>query len=59
MRLNSWCNMTIVSYADLIFVGFLHFLKRVDTTLFDRFISIDPTFSRVYYASEEWLKKDD
>lgn len=48
-----------VSYADFIFVGFLHFLKRVDSSLFDRFVSLDPTFTRVYDASREWLEKDD
>ena len=59
MRLKIRHNMMIASYADLIFVSFLHFLKRVDIALFDRFVSIDPTFSRVYDASKEWLKKDD
>lgn len=48
-----------VSYADFIFVGFLHFLKRVDIAVFDRFVFIDPTFTKIYEASKEWLNKDD
>lgn len=43
----------------MIFVSFLHFLKRVESGLFERFVALDPAFSEVYDASKEWLKKDD
>ncbi|KAF2472248.1 uncharacterized protein BDR25DRAFT_333615 [Lindgomyces ingoldianus] len=48
-----------VSYADLIFVSFLHFLKRLDKGVFERFLSFDTAFSTIYDASKEWLAKDD
>ncbi|KAF2189447.1 hypothetical protein K469DRAFT_736796 [Zopfia rhizophila CBS 207.26] len=48
-----------VSYADLIFVSFLHCLRRVDEGIFERFISLDPAFSAIYDASKQWLVKDD
>ncbi|KAF2018679.1 hypothetical protein BU24DRAFT_447328 [Aaosphaeria arxii CBS 175.79] len=48
-----------LSYADFIFVAFLHFLKRVEVDVFERFLSLDNSFSAIYEASSEWLKKDD
>jgi hypothetical protein len=48
-----------VSYADFNFVAFLHFLKRVDVEVFERFIAFDQGFATIYDASKEWLKKDD
>ncbi|ORY13705.1 hypothetical protein BCR34DRAFT_480523 [Clohesyomyces aquaticus] len=48
-----------VSYADFIFVSFIQFLKRIDDEKFERFTSLDPTFSRIYDASKQWLAKDD
>lgn len=49
----------VVSYADFIFVSMLHFLKRIDEKIYKRFIELDPSFSRVYDASKQWLEKDD
>ncbi|KAH7114486.1 glutathione S-transferase-like protein [Dendryphion nanum] len=48
-----------VSYADFIFVSFLHFLKCLGENYFERFVSLDPAFANVYDASEKWLKRDD
>ncbi|OCL06103.1 hypothetical protein AOQ84DRAFT_390428 [Glonium stellatum] len=48
-----------VSYADFILVAFLHFLKRVDQAVFDRFVAHDPAFSAIYEASQAWLARDD
>ncbi|PVI04228.1 hypothetical protein DM02DRAFT_611662 [Periconia macrospinosa] len=49
-----------VSYADFIFVSFLHFLKRVDkdNTLFERYLALDPTFPKIYNASKQWLENE-
>jgi hypothetical protein len=49
----------VVSYADLIFVSFLKFMQRLDTDNFERFLSLDPAFGKVYDASKQWLEKDD
>ncbi|OAK98600.1 hypothetical protein IQ06DRAFT_294972 [Phaeosphaeriaceae sp. SRC1lsM3a] len=48
-----------VSYADFIFVGMLHFMRRIDEKLFERFCEFDPAFEKLYEACGEWLKKDD
>ena len=49
----------VVSYADFIFVTFLHFLKRVDPQVHERFLAHDAAFAKVYEASQPWLKKED
>jgi len=48
-----------VNYADFIFVAFLEFLRRIDVTDFERFLSLDPAFRKVYEASKEWLRRAD
>ncbi|KAF2706658.1 hypothetical protein K504DRAFT_384821 [Pleomassaria siparia CBS 279.74] len=50
---------TVVSYADVIFVSFLQCIRRVSEDMFQRYLSLDPAFGKVYEASKEWLKKDD
>lgn len=47
-----------VSYADFIFVAMLHFVKRLDEQAFQRMVSFDPAFSKVYEASRQWFAKD-
>ena len=47
-----------VSYADFIVVGALHFLKRIEARLYERFISIEPAFGKLYEACEVWLARD-
>lgn len=50
-----------VSYADFIFVSWLHFIKRIDKdeTLFERFLALDPAFPKIYRASQQWLGNED
>ncbi|KAF2131525.1 hypothetical protein P153DRAFT_365107 [Dothidotthia symphoricarpi CBS 119687] len=48
-----------VSYADFIFVSMLHFFKRLDEGIFERYLALDPTFPRVYEACKQWLQKED
>lgn len=52
-------DLMAVSYADFIFVGMLHFMRRIDEKLFERFCEFDPAFEKLYEACGEWLKKDD
>jgi hypothetical protein len=40
------------------FVAYLHFLKRVDEGVFQRYLALDSTFPRLYDASKQWLEKD-
>lgn len=51
--------MQAVSYADFIFVSLLQFLKRVDDSVFQRYLALDPTFPKIYEASKQWLQKED
>jgi hypothetical protein len=51
--------MLAVTYADFIFVSFLEFIRRVDLRSFEKFLSLDPEFGKVYEASQEWLKRAD
>jgi hypothetical protein len=48
-----------VSYADFIFISFLHFIKRVDEDVFARFVSHDAAFLAIYEATRPWLQKRD
>ncbi|KAF2733185.1 glutathione S-transferas-like protein [Polyplosphaeria fusca] len=48
-----------VSYADVIFVSFLQFMKRLDSEIFERYLAFDPAFSEIYNASKQWLVKED
>lgn len=47
-----------VSYADFIFVSSLYFVKRLDEQVFQRLVSFDPVFAKVYEACEQWFTKD-
>lgn len=47
-----------VSYADFIFVGMLHFMRRIDEELYRRYCGFDKAFERLYEACGEWLKRD-
>jgi glutathione S-transferase len=47
-----------VSYADFIFVAMLHFLKRLDEQAFQKLLSFDESFSKVYEGSRQWFLKD-
>ncbi|KAF2746428.1 hypothetical protein M011DRAFT_425067 [Sporormia fimetaria CBS 119925] len=48
-----------VTYADLIFVSFLEFLRRSGDGMFEKWMALDPAFEKVYEASKEWLKRAD
>lgn len=48
-----------VSYADVIFVTVLKFISRIDEGIFQRYLSLDPAFPKVYEASKKWLAKED
>ncbi|KAF3000214.1 hypothetical protein E8E13_007113 [Curvularia kusanoi] len=47
-----------VSYADFIFTSMLYFVKRLDQGTFDRMVSYDPAFSKLFEASSQWFAKD-
>ena len=47
-----------VSYADFIFTAMLYFIKCLDEDGFQRLLSFDPAFSKVYEASRQWFTKD-
>ena len=49
----------IVSYADLVIVAALYFMKRTDEKIFERAIQIEPALKVLYDASQEWRKRDD
>ncbi|MCJ1461135.1 hypothetical protein MMC28_011517 [Mycoblastus sanguinarius] len=48
-----------VSYADLVIVGALQFIKRIGEDLFERAMRIEPALKKLYDASEGWLERDD
>lgn len=47
-----------VSYADFMFVSMLCFVRRLDEQAYQRLLSFDPAFSKVYEASRQWFAKD-
>lgn len=51
-----------VSYADFVFVSFLHFVRRVDREgdVFERVLGLDDKggFERLYEACKVWLERD-
>ena len=49
---------TEVSYADFILVSMLYFVKRVSEEAFQKILSIDDSFSKVYEASRQWFTED-
>ena len=56
---NTVANKSPVSYADVIFVAYLHFMKRLDSQIFERYLAFDPAFQELYDASKQWLAKED
>ncbi len=47
-----------VSYADLVVVGALQFLKRIEARLYDKTVTIEPALGKLYEACEGWLERD-
>lgn len=47
-----------VSYADFIFVSALYFVKCLSEEAFQKILSVDASFSKVYEASRQWFAKD-
>ncbi|KAF2090785.1 hypothetical protein K490DRAFT_62113 [Saccharata proteae CBS 121410] len=47
-----------VSYADFVFVGFLHFCRRIRQDMFERVVATDRAFAMVYDACSKWLERD-
>jgi glutathione S-transferase len=47
-----------VSYADFIFVSALFFVKRLDEQAYQRMISFDPAFTKIFEASRQWFTRD-
>ncbi|OSS45724.1 hypothetical protein B5807_09601 [Epicoccum nigrum] len=47
-----------VSYADFIFTSMLFFVKLLDESAFDKIVSQDPAFSKLYEATSQWFAKD-
>lgn len=54
-----FCMGAIPSYADFVIVSLLHFFKVIDQDIYDRIVTIDKRFNRLYKASEKWLERDD
>jgi len=52
-------SLLVVSYADVVLVTFLHFLKRAGEGLFEKWVAHDDEFLRIYEASKQWLDKED
>jgi hypothetical protein len=40
-------------------VAFIHCLKRIDESVYDRLIGLDPELKKLYDACGKWLEKDD
>lgn len=47
-----------VSYADFIFVAMLYFVKKLSEEAFQKILSFDPAFPKVYEASRQWFTRD-
>ncbi|KAL8724358.1 MAG: hypothetical protein Q9166_007994 [cf. Caloplaca sp. 2 TL-2023] len=47
-----------LSYADFILVSAMHFLRRVEEGLFERFVDIDPAFERLFKACKGLVERD-
>lgn len=47
-----------LSYADIIFVTYIHFAKRLNKQDFERLLSHDESFGKLYQACGKWLEKD-
>ena len=49
---------TNVSYADLVVVGALQFLKSIEERLFERMVGVEPCLKQLYDASRDYLERD-
>ena len=49
----------LASYADFVTVGFMHCVKRVDESVFERIIGLEPELKKLYDACGKWLERDD
>lgn len=47
------------SYSDFIAVGAMQFMKRCESSLFERFVAYDQSFLTLYEACGKWLERDD
>ena len=49
----------VVSYADLVIVGALRFVKSAGEDIYERAVGIEPALKDLYEASKAWLERDD
>ena len=49
----------LASYADFVTVSFMHCIKRVDESVFERIFGLEPELKRLYDACGKWLERDD
>ena len=49
----------VVSYADLVVVGALQFVKSVGEDIYERAVGIEPALKDLYEAAKTWLERDD
>jgi hypothetical protein len=43
----------------IVTVGFMHCVKRVDESVFERIIGLEPELKKLYEACGKWLERDD
>jgi len=48
-----------VSYSDFVLVSMMYMYKKVDQSLFDRFVSYDPVFTKLFDACAQWYERND
>ena len=48
----------MVSYADFMIVAMLQSMKRLDESVFQRFVSHDEVLVQLFQACEQWLQRD-
>ena len=46
------------SYADFIFVSLLKWFQRIDPSIYERAVSHDPAFMKLFDACQPWMEKD-
>ena len=46
-------------YADFIWVGFVHFVRRASESEWERMMGVDEGLRRQYEACKPWLERDD
>lgn len=47
-----------VSYADLVVIGFLESLERVEKGTYDRIVAFDESFKKLHEAGKKWTERD-